>query len=1178
MKKTWTSDQQKAISSTDGTVLVAAAAGSGKTSVLVQRVINRITNPLNPIDIDKFLIVTFTNAAAQEMKDRISESISELLLKDAKNSNLHRQQTLLKCSSIGTIHSFCNNLLKENFYNLNISPNFRIARESDMVVIKEKAMNNTFSYFLENKNPEFTQIMDIFGTEKNTDKLADIIHIINNFANSIPNPEKWFEKKLELYKNPTNAPWQKTLIQYSIDAISFVISLLEDTAKILESSDQLKKAYFSSFETDISKLKNIFSILNQNSWDECLSEIKQFSFCRLKAVRGSEDEQFKNIINLKRNYAKKIILKIKKYFVLTQEEFTQSAKELAPIVEILFDMTLYFRNQMYNLKLSKNILDFNDLEHLILKLLSDQNDNKSDIAKEISEKYSEVMVDEYQDINEVQNTIFKLITKNESNLFMVGDVKQSIYKFRQSRPKIFLDKKNKYPLYDETKVSYPCKIILGKNFRSTPTIIDGINFIFKKLMSEKVGEIPYTHEEELSCPVSAPLSGTPDISLKLIDISEDQEKNIDSSEAKEIAKIIRKMISEKFQIIKGDASRPVTYGDFCVILRSSNAHAHIYARELQHQGIPAWSETNEKFLDTPEISTMLSLLQIIDNPINDIPLISCMMSPLFGFTVDDLSSIRQAAKGIPFYFALKQYAETNPNAQDFINQINRYRNLSGTMSCSELIDYIYQETDYPFMCVALPKGEIKKSNLFLLRDYAKKFEDEYNKGLKGFLDFIENIKRKNADLPSAAISSENDNTVKIMSIHKSKGLEFPICILAGCSRKFAGDAESVILHPELGLGFKMKNHEGTLQYDNLIFQSISLKNKLEDVSEELRVLYVAMTRAKQKLIIIASLEGKEKIVEKSLLLNQENTIPAFLVQNSTSFLEWIVLCLSSSSIKNELFRKLNVDDYFLPQFSDTQTPLWDLEIINSHLLEEVSDNPQLETQTTSAPIDPQLLQKIETYTSYKYPYENLSELPLKIAASKLSGSGEWKDYFASSKPAFLSNTYITPTSRGNAIHKFLYFVNFAEASQNLDAAIDSLKNRGLLSTEEINLLNKGAINKFINSPLCQRIMKSPKVLREYRFSVNLPIKETPLYDNSKHKTCSENLILVQGAMDCVFLEDNEYVIIDYKTDKTDDISKLYQKYSNQLQIYKSALSKIHDLKVKETGIYSFKLSEYYSEP
>lgn len=1174
MKRTWTPDQQKAISATDGTVLVSAAAGSGKTSVLVQRVINRITNPINPIDLDKFLIVTFTNAAAQEMKDRISESISDLLLKNPKNSNLHRQQALLKCSSIGTIHSFCNNLLKENFYKLNISPNFRIARESDIALIKEKALSNTLSYFFDNKNSEFVQAMDIFGTEKNTDKLADVINAVNDFVNSIPNPEKWFEEKLKLYQNSSYSPWQDTVIKYSLDAISFSLSLLKDSINNLEHSEQLKKAYLPSLQDDMLKLESIKSSLEQHDWNTSLEKINHLSFCRLKVVRSPLDETLKNSTTLKRNYVKKIILKIKKYFFLNQEELNKNANEIHSVVKTLFDMTTYFRNQMYTLKLQKNILDFNDLEHLTLKLLSD-NDTKSDVAKEISEKYTEVMVDEYQDINEVQNTIFKLITKDESNLFMVGDVKQSIYKFRQSRPQIFLNKKNKYPLYSENNISYPCKIILGKNFRSTSKIIDGINFIFEMLLSEKAGDIPYTEEEKLFCATNSVTSDNPDISLKLIDVSKEKDKNIDLLEAQEISRIIQKMVSEKFQIIKGDTSRAVSYKDFCIILRSSNSHAHIYARELQSHGIPSWSETNEKFLDTPEISTVISLLKIIDNPINDIPLISCMMSPLFGFTVDDLGTIRKTTKGNSFYFALKQYAETNPNAQAFINKIDRYRNISGTMSCSELIDYIYQETDYPYICLALPKGEIKKSNLFLLRDYAKKFEDEYNKGLKGFLDFLENIKRKNIDLPSATVSSENDDTVKIMSIHKSKGLEFPICIIAGCSRKFAVDSDNIIIHPELGLGIKLKNAEGTLQYDNLIFQSINLKNKLENISEELRILYVAMTRAKQKLILVASTDSKEKLAEKIQFLSSSSCVEPFLVQSSGSFLEWIILCLSLSTMKNELFDKLELSDTITDTLSSTYTPKWNLEIINPLPENKTNSLPDNCTEMLTNQIDEKLLNKIKMYTSYEYTYQNLSELPLKIAASKLSGSGEWKEYFASSKPAFLSNSYITPTARGNAIHKFLYFVNLNEATDNLDVAIKNLQNRKVLSDEEISLLNKNLINNFINSSLCKRIIKSPKVLREYRFSVNLPISKTPLYDQTKHEQNSQNLILVQGAIDCAFLEDNQYVIVDYKTDKADDIHQLYQKYCNQLKIYKSALEIIHGIKVKEIGIYSFRLSEYY---
>ncbi len=1184
MGNKWTPDQQKAINSTGGTVLVAAAAGSGKTSVLVQRVVNRIINPNSPIDLDKFLIVTFTNAAAQEMKDRILESLSKLSTSNVKSLNIERQRMLLKCSSIGTIHSFCNNLIKENFYKLNIPPNFRIAQENDLIQIKEKAMESTLEYFYDSRSTDFKEVMDLFSSEKNSENLSEIINTLNNFVNSLPFPEKWFEEKLKTYspdyhKEKIN-PWTQTILDYSKDALEFCIYSLKSTVESISSSEIIKKAYLAALENDVSELEDILLNLPSRTWDETAQKINSFTFSRFKACKAEKEEALKLAVNSTRDFIKDVILKLKSYFSFSQKECSDSLEKISKIVKTLFDITSHFRKELLSLKLSKNMLDFSDLEHLTIKLLADESSQelkKSEVAEEISERYCEVMVDEYQDINEVQNTIFKLITKNEKNLFMVGDVKQSIYKFRQSRPEIFLDKKSRYQLYDESKDFYPAKIILGKNFRSTQKIIESINFIFKSLMSEKTGEISYTDEEKLFYGKSEPSFREANISLKLIDTSSIEEKDDDIIEAKEISKYISELISQGYEIHEKEGPRPANYGDFCILLRSANSHAHIYAHELNSQGIPSWSETNEKFLDTSEIATILSLLKIIDNPINDIPLISCMTSPIFGFSLDEISKVRESQKDKSFYFALKFYSENSDpssSVHSFLKEIEHYRNISGTMSCSELIDYIYQKTDYPYVCLALPGGELKKSNLLLFKSYAKKFDDESSKGLKGFLSFIEGIKRKNSDLPSASLTSENENTVKIMSIHKSKGLEFPICILAGCSKEFVQNRESIVLHPDLGLGLKLKNPEGTLQFNNLIFKSISLKNKLEDISEELRILYVALTRAKQNLTMISSC-NTQKIIKKCFLFQSINSTSPFLVQNCGSFLDWILLCICSSSMKKKLFEKLNLPCSLKP-FNDYEILSWDIDFVNPIVMQDSNNSKASNSEINLDQIDEELLKKIKQNIEYKYPLENLAELPLKMAASKLSGSGEWREYFASSRPEFMSSYSSSSTARGSAMHKFMCFADLNAASNNLNFELDRICNCGLLLPEERALINKSSVINFLKSSICQRILKSPKVLREHRFSVNMPIGETPFHKEMKYQRYFENSIFVQGAMDCAFIENDQYVIVDYKTDKTNNILELFNKYSSQLKIYKYALEKIYGINVKEIGIYSFSLSTYYS--
>ncbi len=1184
MIKKWTSDQEKAIYSTGGTVLISAAAGSGKTSVLVERVINRITDKNNPTDIDKLLIVTFTNSAAQEMNGRISESLSELIKKYPEDLNLQRQQMLLKQASIGTIHSFCNSILKENFYKSGISPNFRIARESEIVLLRQKSMENTLEHFYNESENEFVGLLDIFANEKSSEKFSSVVELVYNFTESIPFPKIWFENILDLYKpdeNPRNiTAWQKVIFQYSVEALEFAMDLMSQCITSVNNYEELKKTYLSAFEKDLFGLNEIKVLINNMCWDEVRDKISEFSFSRLSPFRLLNLQKEKDLIISKRNYVKDIITDIRKYFCFSSEEIYESLKLIYPKIKKLFEIVIYFNEEFQMLKFSKNIVDFSDLERLTLSLLIEEiegNFKKSELAEDISKKYAEVMIDEYQDINEVQEMIFKFITDGEKNIFMVGDVKQSIYKFRQAKPDIFLKKKNMYPIYNEKEPVYPSKIILGENFRSKKSIIESINFIFKCLMSRNVGEVDYSDEEKLFCGSDHTETNDQDFILKLIDTSsaEDREEE-ERLEAREIAKIILKTISDGYKVSYGNEFRNVTYSDFCILLRSSNDHAHIYAQELELYGVPTYSETNNNFLSTIEISTMLSLLKVINNPINDIALVSVMLSPLFGFIPDELSNIRQAKRKVPFYFALREYAENgDSHVNYFINKIDYYRKLSTTLSCEELIGYIYQDTNYPTLCTALPKGKLRKANLLLFKDYARKFENDSGKSLNGFLDFIESIHQKKSDLPSAFISDDSENSVKIMSIHKSKGLEFPIVILAGCSRKFVRDNESVAIHPKLGLGMKLKNSENTFKYNNIVHQAIGLMNKFDNISEEVRVFYVALTRARQKIFIISSVKSVSKLKEKLITLFDRSLISPYEVRNSDSFLEWLILCISGTAESKKLFELLNFK--YESNNKNLKSLNWSVDWVpysNKDPKDSSLNNPNKEI-INNLP-DEELLNKIKNRIEFKYPFEKFLNIPVRISASKLSHKEKWRDRIAKSYPAFMSRVNVSPTAKGTAMHKFMCHANFKRAALDLNGEIEYLNKKGFFLNYESNLLNRNAIMKFMDSEIGRRILKSSEVLREHRFSVKMPLSKTSFSKGLSKEELEGNYIILQGAIDCIFKEDDGYIVLDYKTDKVDCLEEIYNKYNFQLEIYKYAFEESKNIKVKEMGIYSFYLADYYS--
>lgn len=490
----------------------------------------------------------------------------------------------------------------------------------------------------------------------------------------------------------------------------------------------------------------------------------------------------------------------------------------------------------------------------------------------MSNEFDEIMIDECQDINETQNMIFKMLSRNEKNLFMVGDVKQSIYGFRQAMPEIFLSRKEQYKEYlNGNEEKYPLKVILDRNFRSREGVLNTVNFIFKQLMSKKFGEMDYTEEEKLKYGSDYPVSKEADTQINIIEKQENDDKISDSTlEAREISEIIAKMISEGKEVRDGDTTRKVTYRDFCILLRSANKQAEEYAEELYNCGIPSWCESKGKFFGTVEVSVMLSLLRVIDNPIQDIPLISVLVSAMYGFTPDDLAKIRIKDRVSPLYFALKKYSENgDERCKKFLSDLDEYRKLSVMMRPNKLINYIYDKTGYLAIVQAMENGEIRLSNLRMLAEYAGKYEGEAYKGLSGFIRFIDKIQEQKSDLTPASAISETANVVRIMSIHRSKGLEFPICILAGCSRKFHNEKENVLIDNKLGLGMKLRNESNTIERQTMIRQAVSLKLKAESLSEELRVLYVALTRAKEKLVIVMTVKSLEDKVKKLSLGNMK---------------------------------------------------------------------------------------------------------------------------------------------------------------------------------------------------------------------------------------------------------------------------------------------------------------------
>ncbi len=1182
MSKVWTNEQNQAINTHGGCILVAAAAGSGKTSVLIERVIKKITDSEKPVDIDKFLIVTFTKAAAAEMRSRISARLSELISENPEDTNLMRQKMLLQSAHIGTIDSFCSNLVKENFFKLGVSPKFRIAKESELQELQDEAMEITLNKFFSEMSLERSLAADLFTSEKDDRSLANVIKNIYELTKSLPFPKLWMKKTLEMYRleNGKNSIWQELIISHTKEICEDLAQILERMSVAMHSDETLEKKYSELVSRDHKTLNLILKALQEDDFSGVSRAFEGMNFKRFIPIKENDAPYGMHIIKNCHGYFKKTLQSLAELYEFKEADTKNATEYLRKVFGAIFDAVNDYETEVKSLKLLKNILEFSDLERKTLELLTDESENgefsKNEFAEELSKSFEEIMVDEYQDVNELQDTIFKMISRNEENIFMVGDVKQSIYKFRQSRPDIFISKKASFSIYSSENPLFPAKILLGKNFRSDSKIIDGINFIFKKLMSKKAGEIEYNSEEELTAGAIYSPQKQSNISIKII--KSDKEDKY-KTEAAEIAKIILEIISSGYQVESGGKLRAANFSDFCILLRSHKSCAHIYCETLQQCGIPTLAETNDKFLETEEISTIISLLETINNPTLDIPLTATMLMPIFGFTMDKIAEIRKADTKVPLYFALKKFYKENPNDKEIeklISELEYYRNLAASCPCDEVIEAIYEKTAYPSICLSDPNGERKRANLIKLSEYARSFEKDNHSGVSGFLNFINGIKNRGEDLKPAEISEFGETSVKIMSIHKSKGLEFPICILANCSSKFNFDKDSVLINHKLGIGAKTKNSDSTLSYDNIIRKAIYIKNKKESISEEMRILYVALTRAKQKLILTATLENPQKKISELLSAAPayyfDSVLPSMIFK-SNSFLDWILMAISKNGSYENICEKCTLEPKHIHTTENSEFN-WHFEIIdpkkgNNDLVTE--NYPK--TKKAILVSNKKLLNLFEKRFNFKYPYTELINLPMKISASQIVHGETSEDYIASSKPEFIFSNKLTPMHRGTAMHQFVCYTDFSHiTAKNTKNQCLKLLGEGFLTKEEYESLDLEAIKKFINSEIFRRISKSGKILKEHRFSVNVPAYKV----NSETKS-QDALMVVQGALDCAFEENGEYVIIDYKTDKVHDIHELYKKYEKQLQIYKYALEQTENIKVKELGVYSFHLNEYFSK-
>ena len=1183
----WTPNQLDAIKAREGAVLVSAAAGSGKTAVLVERVIDMITDPENPVDADRFLVVTYTRAAAAEMKDRIAARIDELLKNDPKNRELHRQQLLLSRAKISTIHSFCSDLAREFFYSLDIPADFRIADEQELSILKEAAINNVFERKYNENSEDFINTLEAFSSVRDDSAFKKVVLKLYEFLRSHPFPEIWLEEKAAMFNpelQPDETQWGKVVLSHACMTVGFMKNISDLSIKMLSDEPKLLEAKFGQcIYNDAEFIDTLKQYVEEGKWDSIGYTISNYSFGTLSTPKGFKDNYTKMVIAAYRDTIKKITSELNNIFSINSEECRREIGELAPIVKCLFEIIKSFGEEYSMLKREKSAADFSDLEHWTLKLLVRITENgivTTNIAKEVSSRFDYVMVDEYQDVNNIQDTIFKAVSDNDRKLFVVGDVKQSIYRFRQAMPEIFIRRKNRYKPYSRENEQYPAKIILDRNFRSRKGVTNAVNFVFQNLMSEQVGDIDYTEEEKLVPQADYDQDSGKEVSYHLLGVKNSESKNKDADEARYIGRLINELKQTEYVYEKGSRRKP-EYSDFCILLRGVKGRANIYSEELKKLGIPSVSEISDSFFERKEIRIIMSLLQIIDNPVRDIPLAAVMLSPIFGFTPDDLAAIRtNSPKGSLYAAILHESANENEKVKSFVEALDEFRRIAIELPTDELINKIYAETSFPEIVSAEDEGEYRRKNLRLLTVYAKSYEESGYRGLGGFVRFIDKLREQGGNLESAKRPTHiNGGAVRIMTIHKSKGLEFPFCIVAGLSHKINSDLSGeVLLHNELGIGIKEKDKQRFCKYTTMPREAVSLEIKRNEMSEELRVLYVALTRAREKLILVTTVSDTtdylSKVAEK---LAFDERITPYSVSSAKSLGDWLAQCVLVHPCSAELRKTAG----YTGGFSHIQAKQWDIHIvedINELYKQDNSEQTEYET-TEDNNVDESVREKakaeykefIERSLTAEYKYRELTTIPMKVSASALSHRETEKYFRAVSKPDFLRDKKISGAQKGTAMHNFVQYCDFKKASCDIDSEVQRLVERGFITEAQADCLDKESLKSFFDSDLMKRILSSENTEREYRFTVEIP---AGVADSTLISPYSEEPIILQGAVDCMFEENGKIVIIDYKTDKVSSLAELEEMYYKQLDLYKMAVEQITGKVVAECLLYSFKLGEY----
>ena len=1169
--RTWTPEQQNAISARGGGLLVSAAAGSGKTAVLVERVIRLVCDETAPCPLDRLLVVTFTKAAASEMRERIGKALEAELAKKPNSTYLLRQQMLLSSAQICTMDSFCSTLVKTYFHEADISPDFRILDDSERRAMEEETAQACLQTLYEDNSPAFQMLSGLLMQGANDRRLTDAVLDLYRYAQAYPDPEIWLQSIPSFYDEETllaESIWGKRILESAAVRVRDCVRLLKKALQLLETEPPLFEAYAPALQSDLLFAQKLLDAVCTPDWDAAKRLTESYSADAFRrAPKGYTGNRTKEIVAALRKKVKNNFGKLQDLFPATETEHREDMRTLRPMVQVLIDTVLDFSARLLEAKRSENAYDFSDISHAALRLLVQRDTDgvvsRTPLAESLRTQYKEILLDEYQDTNEAQELLFTALSDNERNLFCVGDVKQSIYGFRLAMPEIFLRRRAASADYDG--IHFPARITLGNNFRSRKTVANGINYLFEQLMTEETCGVEYGETERLYASAAYDSAEDAPVELHLLPESAGRADRI-SPEAAHIAQCIQTMIADKTPVSnENGGTRPVRYGDICILMRSLTGGEQ-YFDALEEAGIPAFYQKKGGFFAMREIRTMVSLLKALNNPYDDVPLCACLFSPIWGFTPDELAEIKMLSHDEPLFCKLSR-ADLD-KCRRFLADYRELHALSTVLTPAALLRSIYETTGFQAIVGAMPGGENRKLNLQLLLRYAESYAEIGNNSLSGFLRYLNRLQDNEANVEAATGVSEYADVVRIMTIHKSKGLEFPVVFLAKCGAAFnaSDQRKPLLIHPKMKLGLKIYDPNRRRSFPSVPYVAAKLGIQADAQAEELRVLYVALTRAKERLILVGSGNGQTgttRIAQKAAedVLGETSVSTAY-VQSMNNYLSWIC----AAYMKHPDAQALRIlADYTGEKEAKTE---FRLRVVVPQ--ETAQKEPSVETVPIYAKADPMLMQTIKERIEYIYPFLPLHACPAKISASALNARDDVFSFFAEARPAFLGKGGMTPAMRGTATHTFAQYCDFAAAKQDLEAEIRRLCQIGKLTQEACEVLDRAALTAFLHSPLLTRMEKADFVCREQKFTVFLPAKEAiekddPAFENEQ--------VLLQGVIDCAFGENGDIVLVDYKTDRVRVPEELAARYKTQLSVYAYAAKQIFEAEVREAYLYSFTLGQ-----